>query len=73
MELIDEGETDHKIIVLRSTDTHFDRIHTVADLERYYPMHPPLICCYILYYQYNPLHIYCIINITHSIYTVLSI
>ncbi|KAJ1432668.1 3-phosphoadenosine 5-phosphosulfate synthase-like protein 2 [Ochromonadaceae sp. CCMP2298] len=37
MELIDEGETDHKIIVLRQTDQHFDRIDTVADLERYYP------------------------------------
>jgi 3'-phosphoadenosine 5'-phosphosulfate synthase len=37
MELIDEGETDHKIIVLRQTDQHFDSIDTVADLERYFP------------------------------------
>jgi len=37
MELIDEGETDHKIIVLRESDPHFDSISSVADLERYNP------------------------------------
>lgn len=37
MELIDEGETDHKIIVLRQDDPHFKSIHTVADLDHYYP------------------------------------
>mmetsp|Transcript_1482 Transcript_1482/g.2435 ORF Transcript_1482/g.2435 Transcript_1482/m.2435 type:complete len:1032 (+) Transcript_1482:189-3284(+) len=37
MELIDEGETDHKIIVLREDDPHFHSIHTVHDLDRYYP------------------------------------
>jgi 3'-phosphoadenosine 5'-phosphosulfate synthase len=37
MELIDEGETDHKIIVLRSDDPHFKSINTVRDLDRYYP------------------------------------
>jgi 3'-phosphoadenosine 5'-phosphosulfate synthase len=35
--LIDEGETDHKVIVLRSTDSDFDRIHSVADLEKRKP------------------------------------
>jgi 3'-phosphoadenosine 5'-phosphosulfate synthase len=37
LELIDEGETDHKIIVIRSTDKHFDRIHSVYDLDKYKP------------------------------------
>jgi 3'-phosphoadenosine 5'-phosphosulfate synthase len=37
MELIDEGETDHKIIVLRSDDPHFKSINTVRDLDKYYP------------------------------------
>lgn len=37
MELIDEGETDHKIIVLRETDPNFDHIHSMADLERTRP------------------------------------
>jgi 3'-phosphoadenosine 5'-phosphosulfate synthase len=37
MELIDEGETDHKIIVLRSDDPHFKSINTVKDLDKYYP------------------------------------
>ena len=37
MELIDEGETDHKIIVLREDDEYFDRIHTMYDLERVKP------------------------------------
>lgn len=35
--LIDEGETDHKIIALRSDDPHFDNIHSVYDLQRYRP------------------------------------
>ena len=37
MELIDEGETDHKIIVLRESDSHFSRIKSIADLEKYKP------------------------------------
>ena len=37
MELIDEGETDHKIIVLRATDSHFEDINSVRDLEHYHP------------------------------------
>ena len=37
MELIDEGETDHKIIVLRQDDPHFKSINTVRDIDRYYP------------------------------------
>jgi 3'-phosphoadenosine 5'-phosphosulfate synthase len=37
MELIDEGETDHKIIVLREGDEHFDSVHNMADLERVQP------------------------------------
>jgi 3'-phosphoadenosine 5'-phosphosulfate synthase len=37
MELIDEGETDHKIIVLRSDAPNFDSINSVADLEKMRP------------------------------------
>jgi 3'-phosphoadenosine 5'-phosphosulfate synthase len=37
MELIDEGETDHKIIVLRESDANFDDINSVDDLESFYP------------------------------------
>lgn len=37
MELIDEGETDHKIIVLRETDPHFASVNSVEDLERFRP------------------------------------
>lgn len=35
--LIDEGETDHKIIVLRKGDKYFDKVHSVNDLETFYP------------------------------------
>ena len=35
LELIDEGEKDHKIIVIRNTDPHFDDIDTLEDLEQY--------------------------------------
>mmetsp|Transcript_4405 Transcript_4405/g.4414 ORF Transcript_4405/g.4414 Transcript_4405/m.4414 type:complete len:1042 (-) Transcript_4405:328-3453(-) len=35
LELIDEGETDHKIIVLRSSDPHYNSINTLKDLEKY--------------------------------------
>jgi 3'-phosphoadenosine 5'-phosphosulfate synthase len=35
--LIDEGETDHKIIALRKDDPHFNSINTVSDLQRYRP------------------------------------
>jgi 3'-phosphoadenosine 5'-phosphosulfate synthase len=37
MELIDEGETDHKIIMLRSSDPHFHSVDSMADLERVKP------------------------------------
>merc|ERR1711968_394685 len=37
LKLIDEGETDHKIIVLRSDDPHFDQVHDMADLEKLKP------------------------------------
>jgi inorganic pyrophosphatase len=37
MELIDEGETDHKIIVINENDPHFNSINTVADLEKVKP------------------------------------
>lgn len=37
MELIDEGETDHKIIVLRESDPDFDSVHNMDDLERVQP------------------------------------
>ena len=35
LELIDEGETDHKIIVLRSSDPHYHSINSLHDLEKY--------------------------------------
>jgi len=35
--LIDEGETDHKIIVLRADDPNFEHINNMADLERVKP------------------------------------
>jgi 3'-phosphoadenosine 5'-phosphosulfate synthase len=37
LELIDEGETDHKIIMLRSTDKYFHKVNTIADYEEYHP------------------------------------
>ena len=37
LKLIDEGETDHKIIVLRSDDPHFSSINSVQDLDRVRP------------------------------------
>eukprot|EP00605_Chrysophyceae_sp_TOSAG23-4_P002824 GSChrysophyteH1.ASY1.ANO1.3109.1 assembled CDS len=37
LELIDEGETDHKVIMLRDTDPHFSQIETISDLEKYNP------------------------------------
>lgn len=33
LELIDEGETDHKIIAIRSDDPDYYRIHDMASLE----------------------------------------
>lgn len=33
--LIDEGETDHKIIIIRESDPHFNDIHTIKDMDRY--------------------------------------
>ena len=37
LELIDEGETDHKIIMIRNTDPHFEQVNNMADLERFKP------------------------------------
>lgn len=37
MALIDEGETDHKIIVIRESDPYFDQINTVRDLDKVRP------------------------------------
>ena len=37
LELIDEGETDHKSIVLREDDPHFSSINSVQDLDRVRP------------------------------------
>eukprot|EP00903_Cladosiphon_okamuranus_P011445 g10782.t1 len=37
LELIDEGETDHKIIALRVTDPNAANINNMQDLERYKP------------------------------------
>jgi len=37
LELIDEGETDHKIIMIRSTDPHFSSVNNMEDLERAKP------------------------------------
>ena len=33
--LIDEGETDHKIIVIREDDPHYRNINTLKELEHY--------------------------------------
>lgn len=35
--LIDEGETDHKIIAIREGDPLFDKVNSVEDLERHKP------------------------------------
>jgi len=37
LELIDEGETDHKIICIITTDPDANQIHSMADLERVKP------------------------------------
>lgn len=37
LELIDEGETDHKIIALRSNDPHIHSINSIKDLEKFRP------------------------------------
>ena len=37
LELIDEGETDHKVLMIRSTDPHFSSVNNMDDLERYKP------------------------------------
>lgn len=33
--LIDEGETDHKIIVIRESDPHFNDINSMNDMDKY--------------------------------------
>lgn len=37
LELIDEGETDHKILILNSNDPHYESINDIHDLEYYKP------------------------------------
>jgi len=37
LELIDEGETDHKIIALRADDPRAASVNSLADMERYTP------------------------------------
>jgi 3'-phosphoadenosine 5'-phosphosulfate synthase len=37
LELIDEGETDHKIIAIRANDPHFKSVNSMHDLERVRP------------------------------------
>ena len=37
LELIDEGETDHKIIALRISDSRASRINDMKDLEEHIP------------------------------------
>lgn len=49
--LIDEGETDHKIIALRTTDKNIHHINTVYDLERYYPHVISNIVHWLKYYK----------------------
>jgi inorganic pyrophosphatase len=46
MALIDEGETDHKIIVIRQDSEYFDRINNMDDVERYLPGESVLISPY---------------------------
>ena len=39
LELIDEGETDHKVIMLRSTDPHFSEVDTqtlISSIQEYW-------------------------------------
>ena len=43
LELIDEGETDHKILCIASSDPDFDRIRSIEDLERVKPGHLELM------------------------------
>ncbi|GIX63466.1 inorganic pyrophosphatase [Babesia caballi] len=35
--LIDEGEIDWKMLVVRADDPHFDQIQDLADVDRFYP------------------------------------
>jgi 3'-phosphoadenosine 5'-phosphosulfate synthase len=35
--LIDEGETDHKILAIRQSDPRFNSVHSMADLEQHQP------------------------------------
>jgi len=37
LELIDEYEIDHKVLCISINDVHFGQIHTMDDLDRYYP------------------------------------
>lgn len=39
LELIDEGETDHKILCISLTDKDADKIHSIDDLEKVKPGH----------------------------------
>jgi 3'-phosphoadenosine 5'-phosphosulfate synthase len=37
LQLIDEGETDHKILAIRTSDPIAHRVNNMDDLERYRP------------------------------------
>jgi 3'-phosphoadenosine 5'-phosphosulfate synthase len=43
LELMDEGETDHKILCISLTDPQADLIHSLEDLERVKPGHVGLL------------------------------
>jgi len=51
LELIDEGETDHKILCVARGDGDFDRIKTVEDLERIKPGHLELLKVWLKRYK----------------------
>ena len=37
LELIDEGETDHKVVMIRETDPHFSSVNSIQDYEAHHP------------------------------------
>ena len=49
--LIDEGETDHKLIALRTTDTRASQIHSLTDLDRFAPGTTALIIDWLKNYK----------------------
>ena len=49
--LIDEGETDHKIIAIRQNDPLFDSINTLSELERHRPGLTKRLIDWLKYYK----------------------